>query len=109
MSILHIARRLKESVTNARDNNFIKKILYLSKYGIELKADIIKNYSFYNVDTDIVSSNLIHLNDPQSLGLSSNLVNILYISASPTSFIMLKEKDGSMIAQITSRHPFVLH
>ncbi len=109
MSIPQIAHRLKESVNHTRNENYIKAILYLSRYGIELKANIISNYSFYRVDTDIVSSNLIHLNDPQSLGLSSNLVNILYISASPTSFIMLKEKNGSTFAQITSRYPFILH
>ncbi len=109
MSIPQIAHRLKESVNHTRNEHYIKAILYLSPYGIELKANIISNYSFYNVDTDIVSSNLIHLNDPQSLGLSSNLVNILYISASPTSFIMLKEKNGSTFAQITSRYPFILH
>ena len=105
MSIPQIAYRLKESTTNTRNKDYIKKISYLSKYGVEFKTDIIKNYSFYNVDTDIVSSNLIHLNDPESLGLSSNLVNILYISAARTSFIMLKEKSGSMFAEITSGHP----
>jgi hypothetical protein len=107
MSISQIAYRLKESVDKTRDKNYIKKISYLSKYGIEFKTDVIKNYSFYNLDTDIVSSNLIHLNDPESLGLGANLVNILYISASPTSFIMLKEKSGSMFAQITSRYPVI--
>ena len=105
MSIPQIAYRLKESTTNTRNKDYIKKISYLSKYGVEFKTDIIKNYSFYNVDTDIVSSNLIQLNDPESLGLSSNLVNILYISAARTSFIMLKEKSGSMFAEITSGYP----
>jgi hypothetical protein len=109
MSILQIAYRLKESVTNTRNRNYISKISYLSEYGVEFKFDMIKNHSFYNVVTDIVSSNLIHLNDPESLGLSSKLVSVLYIKAAPSSFIILKEKNGDMYAEITSSYPFITH
>lgn len=109
LSIFDIAYRLKESVERTTNKNYIKRISYLSKYGIELRTDEIQNYSPYNEGTDIISSNLIHLNDPESLGLSSDLVTILYISAAKTSFIMLKEKSGSLYAQITSRYPFMTH
>jgi len=105
MSIYEIAYRLNESISNVGNEEHLKKISYLSDYGIEFKKEVIKNYSLYNMDTDIVSSNLIALNDPESLGISSNLVNILNINASPTSFVILKEKDGRIFAQITSIYP----
>lgn len=106
LPIFDIAYRLKASVERTTNKNYIKKISYLSKYGIELRTDEIRNYSPYNEATDIILSNLIHLNDPESLGLSSDLVTILYISAAKTSFIMLKEKSGGLFAQITSQYPF---
>lgn len=109
LSIFEMAHRLKASVELTTNKNYIKKISYLSKYGLELKTDEIQNYSPYNEGTDIISSNLIHLNDPESLGLSSDLVTILYISAAKSSFIMLKEKSGGLSAQITSRYPFMTH
>lgn len=105
MSIYEIAYRFNESITNIRNEKYFKKISYLSKYGIEFKSEMINNYPIYNIDTDVVSSNLINLNDPESLGLSSNLVNILNVNASPTSFIILKEKDGRIFANISSRYP----
>jgi hypothetical protein len=103
--IYEIAYRLNESISNVGNEEHLKKISYLSDYGIEFKKEVIKNYSLYNMDTDIMSSNLIALNDPESLGISSNLVNILNINASPTSFVILKEKDGRIFAQITSIYP----
>lgn len=109
LSIFEIAHRLKASVERTTNKNYIKKISYLSKYGIELRTNEIQNYSPYNEGTDIISSNLIHLNDPESLGLSSDLVTILYISAAKSSFIILKEKSGTLYAQITSRYPFMTH
>lgn len=109
LSILDIAYRLKSSIERMTNKNYIKRISYLSEYGIELRTDEIQNYSPYNEGTDIISSNLIHLNDPESLGLSSDLVTILYISAAKSSFIMLKEKSGGLSAQITGRYPFMTH
>jgi Transferase family. len=107
MSIYEIAYLLKKSITKTKNENYVKKISYLSKYGIEFKPDIFKKYRSLNIDTDIVSSNLIHLNDPESLGLSSSLVSILHLNSTvQTSFIMLKEKSGELFTQITSSYPF---
>ena len=108
MSIYQIAYRLKKSMINARNENFIKKVAYLSKYGIEFKSDIFKNYPTYNADTDIVSSNLTHINDLESLGMGSNILSILYMSSpAQTGFTMLKEKSGRIFAQITSLYPLM--
>ncbi|MCX5849950.1 MAG: acyltransferase [Deltaproteobacteria bacterium] len=108
MSIYEIAYRLKESIINTRNENFIKEISYLSKYGIEFKTDIFKTYPTYNIDTDIVSSNLTHVGDLESLGLGSDIGSILYMSSpAQTGFSMLKEKGGRIFAQITSRYPFM--
>jgi len=106
MTIQEIAYRLKESIDNSKNESFIKKISYLSDYGIEFRADSFKNFPVYNVETDIVSTNLTHLTDPEALGLSSNLVRVLHMNSTvPTSFIILKEKSGEVFAQITSRYP----
>jgi len=109
MSIYEIAYRLKESITKTTNENYVKNISYLSKYGIEFKPDIFKKYRSLDVNTDIVSSNLVLLNDPESLGLSK-LFNILHLNSTvQTSFMMYKEKKGRIFTQITSMYPFRLH
>jgi hypothetical protein len=108
MSLYQIAYRLKESMINTRNENFIKEISYLSKYGIEFKTDVYKYYRSDNIDTDIVSSNLTHINDLESLGMGSNILSILYMSSpAQTGFTMLKEKSGRIFAQITSLYPLM--
>ena len=109
MSIPQIAYRLKESIKKARNENYIKELAYLSKHGVEFKPDIFKNYPPYNVDTDILSTNLTHLNDLESLGLGSDIGSILYVSSGSVqaNFTMLKEKSGRTFAQITGRYPFI--
>jgi len=107
MSIYQIAYRLKESLLNTRNENYIKEITYLSKYGMEFKSEMIKNYPSYNVDTDIVSSNLTHFNNLESLGLSSDIGSIEHMSSTvQTSFIILKEKSGTIFVEIKSRYQF---
>lgn len=109
MSAYQIAHRLKESINHARDVNFVKKIAYLSDYGeIEIKEDMFTQYPpSGDMDKDIISSNLTHFNDLESLGLGSNIGAILDIgSTAQTGFTMLKEKSGRIVAQITSRYPF---
>jgi hypothetical protein len=107
MSMPQIAYRMKESIANTRNENFIKELSYLSKYGIEFKTDIYeKYYRPFNINTDILSSNLTHLNDLESLGLGSNIGSLLHMSSpNQTSFTMLKEKSDRMFAQITSMCP----
>ena len=108
MSMYQIAYRLKETIKNARNENYIKEIAYLSKYGVDFKADIFKNYPPYNVDTDILSTNLTHLNDLESLGLGSKVGSLLNIDSTvPTCFTMLKEKSDRMFAEITSRYSLI--
>lgn len=109
LSIYQIAYRLKESISQIRNENFVKELLYLDKYGIEYNTDVFKKYYHgYNIDTDINSSNLSHLNDLESLGLSSNIGSIVDIGlASYASFMILKEKSGRILTDITSRYPFI--
>lgn len=109
MSIPQIAYRLKESIKNTRDKNFIKEISYLSKYGIEINDDVLEKFPPYNMDTDILAANLTHLNDLESLFLNADAMTIFYIGGASikTYFSILKEKNGKMVAQITSRYPFV--
>ena len=105
MSIPQIAYRLKESVNNAKNKDNVKEIVSLSEYGIEFKADVFKNYSPFNIETDIAAANLTQLSDPSSIGLDNALVNILYMgSTAQTSFIMLNQKN-TLFAQVTSRYP----
>lgn len=107
MSIPQIAYRLKESIHQARNKDHIKEILYLSDYGIEFKADVLKKYNPFNIETDISAANLTQLSDPESIGLDSNLVNILYMgSTAQTSFIILNQRN-TLFAQITSRYPLI--
>jgi hypothetical protein len=109
MSLYQIAYRIKKSVVKSRDEHCVKKISYLSKYGIEFSDDIFKNHTPADMEKDIVSINLTHLNDLESLGLSSNTGSILYIGSGSVqaTFTILKEKSGRTFAQITSRYPFV--
>ena len=108
MSIHEIAYRLKESITYMRNESYVKEIVYLSEYGIDFKADVLKNRPPSNIEADILSSNLTHLNDLESMGLGSNIGSISYIGLAfyKTGFTMLKEKNGRIFAQITSRYPF---
>jgi len=54
MSITEIAFRLKESIVNMRNENIIKKIAYLLKYGIEFNLDMFKYYPPYSIEADLV-------------------------------------------------------
>lgn len=107
MSIPQIAYRLKDSINHTRNENFTKEISCLSKYGLEIKTDLYKKYPPPNVETDIVSSNMTHLSDLESMGFDSNMGNIVYIGMPyyKTTFIMLKEKCDRIFADITSRYP----
>ena len=109
MSIYQIAYRIKESMVNMRNEKYANEIVQLSQYGIEINVDIFrKNRPPYSVDTNIVSSNLTHLNDIESLFLGPSTGSILYIGlAVETGFTILKEKSGSIFAQITSRYPLM--
>lgn len=105
MSISQIAYRLTESVNKTKDKDNIKKILYLSEYGIEFKPEVFKNYTSFNVETDISSTNLTQLSDPSSIGLDNSLVNILYMgSPAQNCFIMLNQKN-TLFAQVNSINP----
>jgi hypothetical protein len=107
LSIYEIAYRLKESIAVTRSENYVKEISSLSKHGIEFKSEIFKNRPAYNIDTDILSSNLTHLNDLESLFLGQDAMSIVNISSTAlTIFCMLKEKNGRIFAEITSRYPF---
>ena len=107
MPVYEIACRFKKSIMQMRNENFVKKISYLSEYGIEFRPDAMKKYLPHNTDTDIVSTNLTHINDLESLGLGSTMGSILYIGLPlQPCFTMLKEKSGSIFAQITGRYPF---
>jgi len=108
MSITDIAYQLKESMIRMRCENYAKEISFLSRYGLEINTDILdKTHPSYDIETNIVSSNLTHLNDLESLFMGSNVGNILHIGLLvQTGFTMLKEKSGRIFAQITSRYPF---
>jgi hypothetical protein len=107
ISIYEIAYRLKESIMKMRNENFIKELSHVSNYGIEIKTDMFKNDPPGNINADILSSNLTHLNDLESLGVGSDIGSILYISLAyyKANFIILKEKSGRIFAEITSRYP----
>lgn len=106
MSIYEIAYLLNVSITDSRSEQFVKKISYISEYGVEINTDVLGNFSPFNNSTDIVSSNLTHINDLESMGLGSNVGSIEYFGVTaPTSFTMMKEKSGSIYADITSIHP----
>jgi hypothetical protein len=72
----------------------------LSEYGIEFKPDVFKNYPPYNTDTDIISANLVHLNDLDTMNVGSDLGTILSVEAAmQTGFTLLKEKSGSIFCR----------
>jgi hypothetical protein len=107
LSVYDIARRLKESIHNAKNENFVKDMAYLSKYGIEFKSDIFNHYSPDNIKTDIVSSNIAHLHDLESMGMGSNILDILHVdSAVQTGFVILKENSRLILVQTTGMYPF---
>jgi len=103
-----IAFRLKESITNMRNEKYVKEIVSLTEYGIDFNADVLKNRLPPNVEADILSSNMTHLNDIESMFLGSNVGRFLYIGLAfyKTGFTILKEKSGRIFTQITSRYPF---
>jgi len=107
LTINEIAYRIKESITNMRQENYAKEIAHLSEYGIEINMDVFrKNRPPYSVHTNVVSSNLTHLNDIESLFMGPDVGSLLYIGvAVETGFTILKEKNGRIFAQITSRYP----
>lgn len=107
LSVYEIAYRMKESIAVMRNEDYIRGIASLSKYGIQLKSDLIENYSLYNVDTDMLSANLVHLNDIAALGLPDEKGKFLYVTTPVhTGFVILKEDSGKIFADITSRYPF---
>lgn len=107
LSVYDIARRLKESIHNAKNENFVRDMAYLSKYGIEFKSDIFNHYSPDNIKTDIVSSNIAHLHDLESMGMGSNILDILHVdSAVQTGFVILKENSRLILVQTTGMYPF---
>lgn len=108
MSITEIAHRLKESMLCMRSEKYAREIASLSPYGLEINTDILdQTHPHYDIETNIVSSNLTHLNDLESLFLGPNVGGILYMGlVVQTGFTILKEKSGRIFAQITSRYPF---
>ena len=109
MSIAQIANRLKETIAGYRNEKFAKALSYLTEYGIEYNAEVLRqHHKAYNSETDINSTNLTHLSDLESLGLSSNIGTILDVSSVVhAGFVILKEKNGQIFADVTSRYPFV--
>jgi hypothetical protein len=107
-SITKIASCLKESMLRMRNETYAKEIAFLSPYGLEINTDILDNtHPHYNIETNIVSSNLTHLHDLESLFLGPNVGGIIYMGlVVQTGFTILKEKSGRIFAQITSRYPF---
>lgn len=108
MSIFEIANRLKESIQKTRNENFIKEISFLSPYGVDFKESVFQNFPVYDEKTDILSTNLTHLNDLESLGLDANVGSLLNIDSSvPTCFTIFKETSDKIFAEITSRYPII--
>ena len=109
LSIPQIAYRIKKSIADVRNENYAREIAYLSPYGIEINLDVFRrNRPPYSVETNVVSSNLTHLNDLESMFVGSETGSILHIGlAIQTGFTMLKEKSGRIFAQITGRHPLI--
>lgn len=107
MSIYQIAYRLKESMASMRNEKYAKAISFLSPYGIEFKTEMLSKYLPHNVNTDVVSTNLTHLKDLESMFLGPDTGSILYVDLPfQPSFTVFKEKSDRLFAQITSRYPF---
>lgn len=96
MSLHQIAWCIKQSVVKSRDENSVKEISYLSEHGVEFSDNVLKNHIPPDMERDIVSINLTHLSDLESLGLGADIGSILYVSSGSVqaNFTMLKEKSG---------------
>lgn len=107
MSVYDVAFRLKESISGMRNESFLKELSQISTYGIEIKTGLFKNDPPGNMDADILSTNLTHLNDLDSMGFGPDVGSILFMSVAyyKTNFIILKEKSGRIFAEITSMYP----
>jgi len=107
LSIPQIASRIKKSIADVRNESYAREIAHLSPYGIEINMDVFRrNRPPYSVGTNVVSSNLTHLNDLESMFVGPETGSLLHIGlAVQTGFTMLKEKSGRIFAQITGRHP----
>lgn len=107
LSISQIASRIKKSIADVRNESYAREIAHLSPYGIEINMDVFRrNRPPYSVETNVVSSNLTHLNDLESMFVGPETGSLLHIGlAVQTGFTMLKEKSGRIFAQITGRHP----
>lgn len=107
MSVYDVAFRLKESISGMRNESFLKELSQISTYGIEIKTGLFKNNPPGNMDADILSTNLTHLNDLDSMGFGPDAGSILFMSVAyyKTNFIILKEKSGRIFAEITSMYP----
>jgi len=107
LSIPQIASRIKKSIADVRNESYAREIAHLSPYGIEINMDVFRrNRPPYSVETNVVSSNLTHLNDLESMFVGPETGSLLHIGlAVQTGFTMLKEKSGRIFAQITGRHP----
>jgi hypothetical protein len=108
MSITEIACRLKKSMVQMRTADYARTISYLTGYGLEIDTEILdKTHPHYDIENNIVSSNLTHWNDLESMFMGSNVGSILHIGLLvQTGFTMLKEKSGRNFAQVTGRYPF---
>ncbi len=107
LSIPQIASRIKKSIADVRNESYAREIAHLSPYGIEINMDVFRrNRPPYSVETNVVSSNLTHLNDLESMFVGPETGSLLHIGlAVQTGFTMPKEKSGRIFAQITGRHP----
>lgn len=108
LSIFEIACRLKESMSYMRSESYARKMASISDYGVEIDTDVLKNeHPPYSIETNIVSSNMTHLNDLESMFVGPETGTVLHIGlVIQTGFTMLKERSGRIVAQITSRYPF---
>jgi hypothetical protein len=94
------------SIFETRKENFAREISYMSDYGIDYSPEAIKRRHDYNPETDIVSTNLTHLNDLESMGVGLSIAKILNISLPfSTFFMMLKENSGRIFVNIKSMYP----
>lgn len=90
-----------------RNESYAREIAYLSPYGVEINMEVFRrNRPPYNVETNVVSSNMTHLNDLESMFVGPETGSLLHIGlAAQTGFTMLKEQSGRIFAQITGRYP----
>ncbi len=109
LSMPQIACRIKKSIADVRNESYAREIAHLSPCGIEINMAVFRrNRPPYSVETNIVSSNLTHLNDLESMLVGPETGSLLHIGlAVQTGFTMLKEKSGRIFAQITGRRPSI--